>query len=152
MYHLKNTPLEVYFDDMQSYSIFKLLVISIFLSRTKGHCAHGGMRNEHYDLRDQDKGTNQDILKVTTARSSLQCMTLCMTTEQCVTAGYVDNKCTLSARRIDGLKSYSNFISPGERLYTGKKILIESFNRFKLILLLCSRYNHSIGTSINSRI
>ena len=82
--------------------------------------ACGEMRKGHYDLRDPDKGTSDGVLIVTTARSRLHCMTLCMATNQCVTAGYMDNYCTLSTKLIDKLRNYKKFVSTGERLYSRK--------------------------------
>ena len=89
-------------------------------------CVHGTMREGRYNMRDQDMGTSEGVIVVASARSRLQCITLCMATDQCVTAGFVDNQCTLSTKRIDDVLHYSKFSSTGERLYSRKYHLVDT--------------------------
>ena len=73
-----------------------------------------------YTIFEKDVGISDDIVSDgTVARSRLHCMIMCTRHALCVTYSYVNNKCTLSSKQIDGSKIYTKYPSPGERLYSG---------------------------------
>ena len=74
-----------------------------------------------YTLFEKDVGIGDDIIAdKTESRSRLHCATICTSHAQCVTYSYVNNKCTLSSKQIDGWKQFTKYPSPGEHLYSGK--------------------------------
>ena len=51
-------------------------------------------------------------------------MTMCTSHALCVTYTYVNNKCTLSSKHMDGNLAFTKYPSPEERLYSGMLICI----------------------------
>ena len=74
----------------------------------------------HYTIFEKDVGISDDIVgDGTVARSRLHCMTMCTSHALCVTYSYVNNKCTLSSKQIDGNLAFTKYPSPDECLYSG---------------------------------
>ena len=73
-----------------------------------------------YTIFVKDIGISDDIVgDGTVAKSRLHCMTMCTSHALCVTYSYVNNKCALSNKQIDGHLAFTKYSSPGERLYSG---------------------------------
>ena len=94
------------------------MIICITLSTISLNCA---TRIVRYTIFEKDVAISEDIVgDGTAARSRLHCMTMCTSHALCVTYSYLNNKCTLSSKQIDGKLSFTKYLSPGERLYSCK--------------------------------
>ena len=74
-----------------------------------------------YTLFAEGVGISDDIIaNGTETRSRLQCASMCTSHALCVTYSYVNNKCTLSSKQIDGWKQFTRYLSAGEHLYSSE--------------------------------
>ena len=98
----------------------KLIHIAILFLSLNVVAIQGEVHAKHYALFSNDVGIDDDVIGDMTAQSIDECTLMCMAHVQCVTYGFVDNKCTLSSKLVDASLQFTKYPSIGERIYSGE--------------------------------